>query len=431
MRYLLQAILRVMASAVLKKYKPEIIGITGSVGKTSAKDAIAHVLSGKYRVQASKGNYNNEIGVPLTILGKDTAGHSIFGWFDIFIGAAVMLFKKDKNFPEILILEMAADKPGDIEYLTSFIPLKVAVITAVAPAHLEKFGDLKSVAREKGQILKKLGKNCTAVLNIDDENVRKMKDETKAKIIYFGYDKKADIRVSDPKFIFSAKGGSALGGEKDGNTPTGISFKILDGETMMPAIINGTVGFHLASTSLAAVSVAKIYGFNLLETIERLETLKLPPGRMNIIAGIKKTTIIDDTYNASPRPTKAAIEMLGLIPILENNKRFAVLGDMLELGEYTVKAHEEIGAIIAENKVDIFVAVGEKMNEAARMAEKIGMNEDRIFHFGTPEEAGKFLQDRIKKGDLLLVKGSRRMRMEKVVEELMEDPLRADELLVH
>lgn len=417
----MQKILRVMATAVLKKYKPEIVGITGSVGKTSAKDAIAHILSGKYRVQASKGNYNNEIGVPLTILGKNTGGHSVFGWLDVFIGAAMMIFKKDKNYPEILVLEMAADKPGDIEYLTSFVPLKVAVVTVVAPAHLEKFGDLKGVAREKGAILKKLGKNCTAVLNIDDDNVRKMKDDTKAKIIYFGYDKKADIRVSDPKFTF----------DKGGNTPTGISFKILDGETMMPAVLNGTVGFHLASAALAAVAVAKIYGFNLLETIERLETLKLPPGRMNLIAGIKKTTIIDDTYNASPRPMKVAIEMLGLIPIAENNKRYAVLGDMLELGDHTVKAHEEIGGIVVENRVDVFVAVGEKMAEAARKAEGIGMDEDKIYHFGTPEEAGKFLQDRIKKGDLLLVKGSRRMHMEKVVEELMEDPIRADELLVH
>lgn len=410
-----------MASAVLKKYKPEIIGITGSVGKTSAKDAIAHVLSQKYKVQASKGNYNNEIGVPLTILGKATAGHSILGWFDVFVGTLIMLFKIDKKYPEILVLEMAADKPGDIEYLTSFVPLKVAVVTAIAPAHLEKFVDLKGVATEKSQILKKLGKNCAAVLNIDDEHARKMKDATKAKIVYFGYDKKADIRVSDPKFIF----------KKGENVPAGISFKILDGETMMPAIINGTVGFHLASVALVAVAVAKLYGFNLLETIERLETLKLPPGRMNLIAGIKKTTIIDDTYNASPRSMKAAIETLGLIPIAESNKRYAVLGDMLELGAQTLKLHEEIGEIVAENRVDVFIAVGEKMREAARAAKKIGMDEDRIFHFGTPEEAGRFLQDRIKKEDLLLVKGSRRMKMEKVVEELMDDPLRADELLVH
>lgn len=418
---MLQRVLKIIATAVLKKYKPEIIGVTGSVGKTSAKDAIAHVLSGKYRVQASKGNYNNEIGVPLTILGKDTAGNSILGWLDIFIGATIMLFKKDKNYPEILVLEMAADKPGDISYLTSFVPLNVAVITVVAQTHLEKFGDLKGVVLEKSQILKRLGKNCTAILNADDENVWKMKEGTKAKVVCFGYDKKADIRVSDPKFTF----------EKDGSAPTGISFKILDGETMMPAIIYGTVGFHLASAALVAVAVAKIYGFNLLETIERLETLKLPPGRMNLVAGIKKTTIIDDTYNASPRPMKAAIEMLGLIPLAEGNKRFAVLGDMLELGRYTEKAHEEIGEIVVENKVDVFVAVGEKMSEAARAAAKIGMEEDKIFHFGTPEEAGKFLQDRIKTGDLLLVKGSRRMKMEKVVEELMNDPLRADELLVH
>lgn len=423
MRKMLQKILRNLASSVLKKYKPEIIGITGSVGKTSAKEAVFSVLSSKYNVRKNEGNYNNEIGVPLTILGKASAKKNIFGWVAIFLHGLKLICFKDENYPEILILEMAADKKGDINYLTSFIPLKIAIVTAVAPVHTEFFGDIEGVFTEKKDILVNLKESGFAILNADDKNVKRMKEHTRAKVIYYGFKKTADIRCSDEKLSFSK--------DEEENVVVSNGFKIIIDQNEIPAHLEGVVGKQSIYAALAGVSVGHIYGINLFEIVESLKKVEFAPGRMRLIPGIKHTILIDDTYNASPRSTIAAIETMKDIPIEKNNKRIVVLGDMLELGIHTEKGHQEVGKEIVLNNIDMFVAVGEKMEEAITTAMSAGMKEEQIFKFGHPEEAGKFVQEKIKKGDIALIKGSRGMHLEKIVEELMAEPEKAEKLLVH
>ena len=164
--------LKILAKLTVKKYKPQIIGITGSVGKTSAKEAIFSVLASKFRVRRNVKNYNNEIGVPLTILGfTDSPGKNIWKWAWYFLVATKNLIIKNKKYPEVLILEMGADKPGDISYLTGIAKPSISLITAIGHSHIESFGSIKNILQEKSKILDKLSKDDWAILNFDDANL--------------------------------------------------------------------------------------------------------------------------------------------------------------------------------------------------------------------------------------------------------------------
>ena len=198
----------------------------------------------------------------------------------------------------------------------------------------------------------------------------------------------------------------------------------------MPVLLPKVVGQHLVYTALAAIAVGLAHGLNLHAIMESLRKFEPPKGRMNIILGIKNTLLIDDTYNSSPLAAAKALRQLSLINFNQRHKKYAVLGDMLELGGFSEQAHQELGQAVAERKIDYLVTVGEKARDIVRGAVGRGMPKDDCFSFAAAEEAGKFLQPRIAEGDLLLVKGSQGMRMEKIVKELMAEPWRAKELLV-
>jgi UDP-N-acetylmuramyl pentapeptide synthase len=182
--------------------------------------------------------------------------------------------------------------------------------------------------------------------------------------------------------------------------------------------------------ALAAAAVALYFDFNLVEVAQALSNFNLPPGRMNLLPGIKHTFIIDDTYNSSPEAAISALDVLSQIKVDAGAEKYAVLGDMLEIGSYTEEGHKLVGAKVVKNQINHLIAVGEKARDFIRGAKEAGMEDDYIFYFDKPEEAGRFLQNRIKAGDVLLIKGSQGARMEKIVLELMAEPERAAELIV-
>jgi len=456
MRKLLEQILRYFASAILKKYKPKIIGITGSVGKTTTKEAVFAVLSPHFKVRKSEKSYNNELGLPLTIIGAEAGGKSPIRWLGVFLKAiwllinplSLSLFSRSENrgrksggYPEILILEMAADKPGDIKYFLRFVKCDIGVVTAVGPAHLEQFKELDKIVKEKSRVVSELGQNGVAILNFDDENVREMRQTTKAKVITFGF--------SAPSPRWAQQGGSASGGgesadlkcvefipgsvifEESQLKTDGVSFKLVSNGKAVPVHLPNVLGRQQIYAALAAAAVGIVFDLNLIEIAESLSRYKSPPGRMNIIAGVKNTILIDDSYNASPRSVLAALEVLSFLPAIAGARKFAALGDMRELGDYTEKAHREIGKAVVEDNINYLVTAGSDASTIGKEAEKRGMSMDNIFSFDFAEDAGRFLQDRIKQGDIILIKGSRAMQMEKIVRELMAEPLKAEELLIH
>ena len=417
---LLQYWLRVFSKKILNKYKPDVIGITGSVGKTSSKEAIAIVLENKFTVRRSAKNYNNEIGLPLTIIGVDkTPGKSIFGWIGVMLKAKKLIFTRDKNYPEILVLEMGADKPGDIEYLTDFAPCKVGVLTFISHAHTEFFKTLKKIAQEKRIIISHLRQDGFAVLNFDNELVMQNVGATKAEVVTYGFKDGADLRATDVNIFTDEKTG----------WPAGLNFKVLYKGNVVPVFLPGVISKSAISSALSGLAVGTIFGVNLVDGAQALGKLNGLPGRMRLIPGIKNTLIIDDTYNSSPEAAKVAIEALAQVAIKEGAERYAALGDMLELGPETENAHREIGFKVAELGIDNLLVVGEAAKYIAQAAKEAGLDEHRIYTFENSSSAGRFLQEKLKPGDVVLAKGSQGGRMEKLVKEVMAEPMLAAKLL--
>jgi len=416
---LLKSVLRTMVRLVLKKYNPKVVSITGSVGKTSAKEAIFSILAGRYRVRRSEKNYNNEIGLPLTIIGTESGKDSVFEWFKVFLKwLVVIIFPVE--YPEILILEMGADRSGDIKYLTDFVHSNVGVVTEISFSHIEFFKNLESVAREKMSLVKNLDQSALAVINIDNSSIAKFQGQTKARVVTFGFSEKADMQATDVSF--NCAGGQEI---------RGLSFKLNYKGTTLPVRLNNVLARHQIYSALVAAAVGVEFGLNLVEISALLSNFSSPSGRLNLMPGIKNSLILDDTYNASPASVIAALEVLRGISASGGKKRrkIAVLGDMLELGGETEKSHRNVVKKFLEIKGDIFLAVGERMKFAVAEMEKNKFNPQNTFSFMGPEEAGRKLQEILKEEDAILVKGSQGMRMEKVVEEIMAEPQKAGELL--
>ena len=420
MKKLLQILLRWEARLILKKYKPLIVAVTGSVGKTSAKEAIYEALRKTYKTYRSFGNYNTEVGVPLSIAG--TYDREIRGFWQYFLalskGKLRILFR-DKKYPQVLVLEYGADRPGDIRYLVKHFPPNIAVATAIGeiPAHLEYYKNRNELIAEKTALVKKLTPREVAVLNIDDPDVSEMAEKTEGRIIAYGTDEKADIKASG----ISVKSGASL-------DDFGLQFKLEAQGKVIPVFVSGLIASHFVYSLLAAVAVGLELKVGILEIVNALSEFQTPPGRMRLLEGIKKTVLIDDSYNSSPI---AAIKALGILKELKGARKIAVLGDMLELGEKTEDAHREIGLETGKFGLDFLVTAGMRAKFIADEAKLYGVPEDKVLSFETSDDARLPVQNLLKQGDVVLVKGSRGMRMEKIVREIMAEPERADELLVH
>lgn len=414
--------LRLWARLTIWRYRPGIVGITGSVGKTSTKLAIKGVLSTTRRVRSSPGNLNSEFGVLLTILGdwpkKDLALVSrgtpagtkslqkFLFWCRVSATAAWRIIVKDKEYPDILILEYGADKPKDIKYLLTIARPNVSVITAVGdyPVHVEFYAGPEEVAREKGRLIECLPVGGFAVLNYDDETVMNLEPRTRAKVITYGFEKGADLQINR----FSNR-------VDNEDKPTGVSFKLDYMGSSVPIKIDGAFGKVQAYAAAAAASVGLIFGINLVKIAEALQSSYKPAaGRMQLLPGIKNTYLIDDSYNASPLSMQAALETLADLPA---KRRIAVLGDMLEIGKYTPEAHESIGRLAAKS-ADILFTVGPRAKFIAEAAIQARMRRMNVYSFDVADEAGKPLQDLMRPGDLILIKGSHAMQLDKVVTEI-------------
>lgn len=419
----LEKILRYFAMRALRRFKPRIVGVTGSVGKTSTKEAIYTVLASKFRVRKNEKNYNNEIGLPLSVLGLESGGGGFAKWgLVLFRALGVIYLGRKKDYPEILVLEMGADRPGDIKYLVDFLKPEVGVVTAVGISHLEFFKDKKQIVREKSTLVKCLNKEGIAVLNYDDEEVQAIAKDVQTKKIFYGFSQNADAQASDIFFGYE-KSKDHHGG--DISKIKGVSFKLsYDGATV-PVRLMRSVGRPQIYAVLAAAAVSVHFGMNLLEISEALKDFQAPAGRLNIIEGIKNTMIIEDSYNAAPQSTLAALEVLEKI---QARRKLAALGNMLELGEETESGHREVGRKVAE-VVQILFAVGDKAKFVADEAEKAGLDKKSIFCYDSSTEAKIPIQKTLSEGDVILIKGSQGARMEKISEEIMRYPDQAEKLL--
>ncbi|EKD58232.1 MAG: hypothetical protein ACD_56C00168G0005 [uncultured bacterium] len=408
---ILEKILRLMAEMVLLRHKPKVIGITGSVGKTSTKAAVFAVLCSKFNVRENQKNYNNEIGIPLTIIGASSGGKNLFKWIWILVKWIITLL--NPRYPEILILELGVDRPGDMAYFMSFIHPDISIITNISASHIEYFGTVDNIAKEKGILVESLKWDGYALLNGDDEKALAISNRTKSQVITFGKNEKHVIGASGIIYNYQA------------DAPQGISFKLnYDGKNI-PIRLKNILAEHQVYAALAAVGVGIIFKMNLVEIASSLESLRSPAGRMNLLEGENGTFLIDDTYNASPVSTIAAIDVLAQ---MKANRKVAILGDMLELGEQTKNGHREVAKKIFDCNVDMFIAVGSRMQSAIDELVALGYK-NKIMQFDDTMQAVEKINHVFQQGDFILIKGSQGMRMEKIVAGLLKNADDSEELL--
>jgi UDP-N-acetylmuramoyl-tripeptide--D-alanyl-D-alanine ligase len=359
--------LQSLATAVRRIWGKPLIGITGSAGKTTTKEAIAHVLSAKFRALKSEGNFNNHFGLPL------------------------MLLKLEPDH-DLAVIEMGMSHAGEIRALAKIAQPEIGVVTNVAPVHLEYFDSLAGIARAKYELVESLPPSGTAVLNADDEYVSQFGRDFKGKVITYGIRAPAAVRAENVR----------LQGTE------GSSFEIVTVDGRQNARLQ-LVGEHNVLNALAAVAVAMTRGMTLAEAIAALATLA-PADKRGQVLQLGNITVVNDCYNSNPKALEAMIHALAA---MKAKRRIVVAGEMLELGPAAEEMHRAAGVEAGESKIDVLVGVrglAKAMVEGARQA---GTKAEFV---ATPEEAGEWLARETRDGDVVLLKASRGVKLEKALE---------------
>lgn len=411
LRWLVIFLLKPLAKGVVRKYQPRVVAITGSIGKTSAKEFTAAMLAERFRIRASAGNYNNELGVPLTVLGQ-RSGTSPTHWLRVFRRGLALRFGKH-DYPEVLVLEMGADKPGDIGYLTSIARPDIALVTNVGNAHLEHYDSLEDIAGEKSQLVGNLKTDGIAVLNFDDTRVRIMQALAPGRVMYYGFTDESHVWVDHIKQTQGGLTASLHLRERE------------DGQTQTWPLKTALIGQHQLYGVMAAFCVAYAAGVVPEHALAVAATLSTPPGRLKVFGGQHQLTILDDSYNASPESMLAALAVLGDFP----KPHWAILGDMLELGKVSEAGHRTAGEV-GGKFLDGLVVVGDRAAQIADAAKEAGMDPAKIWFASEASQAATLLMEHAK-GGTVLVKASRAMHLERAVKDLLLDPRDADRLVKH
>ena len=352
-------------------YDIPVVGITGSVGKTSTKDIISSVMAKKYNVLKTLGNFNSQIGLPLTVL----------------------RLKEDNN---AMVVEMGMSALGEISNITKVAKPTIAVITNVGTAHIGNLGSRENILKAKLEILDGLQDGGTLVINNDNDMLFKWNKENqnkKFKVITFGIENKSDIMPYD---IVSTENGS--------------TYKIdIDGKTYNIKVTVG--GNHFVLNSLCAIAVGRLLNIEMEDVLNGIANFELTKRRMQVEKNKNGVTIINDCYNANYDSMKAAIEYLGKI---NASKKIAVLGDMLELGGFSKGLHEKVGEEVAKNNVDILITVGSLAKDIAKKAIEKGMQEKDIYTCNNNNEAIELIRQKANKGDAVLLKASNGLNFQEI-----------------
>lgn len=362
-----------MARNYLKTFRIPVVGVTGSVGKTTTKDMIAQILSTQYRVHKTMGNFNNHIGLPLSVL-KLTREHT----------AAVF--------------EMGMSGMGEIEYLSRIIYPEIGVITNIGISHIEKLGSRQNILRAKLEISKGMGEDGRLVLNGDDELLSGLEGLLPMPVIFYGINENISLH--------------AFGIESMGEAGVKFTVNLRDEDVEVQIRVPG---IHNVSNALAAIACGLELGIT-NDNIQRgLAAYSQEKMRLNVrqFNGIK---VIDDAYNAAPASVTAALSVLH--ELSGNQRSIAVLGDMLELGAYARDAHRQAGAMVSQQHIHHLIAIGELAQDYIDGAVNAGMKDENTRHFSTGDASVEYLKSFLQPGDVILFKGSRGMSLDKVIEAL-------------
>jgi UDP-N-acetylmuramyl pentapeptide synthase len=363
-------------------------------------------------VRKSEKSFNSEFGVPFTILGVGNPWHNPLAWFAVFKRALALLLLPNQ-YPNLLVLEVGSGKPGDLAHILRIVSPDVVVVTRLPeiPVHVEAYASPEAVREEEFSPAYALVPHAPLIISSDDPYAVRAAARTTAQVVTYGSDE-ATVQVRDPALY-----------EEEGKV-VGMKASVTHGEEKGTLVVLGSVGIPQVLSGLAALTTGVACGVPLQEAIEALRVhYEPPPGRGRLLEGCNGSVIIDDSYNASPMAVEAALETLRTFP--HATRRIAVLGDMLELGRYSVSEHERI-ATLAHESADLVIGVGIRARAFVLAPEKTRVE---ATHFDSSREAAEKLPGIIRKGDVVLVKGSQSIRTERIVEALLCDPAHASRLV--
>lgn len=405
LKFLVASVLALLARAVVHRYHPRIVMVTGSVGKTSTKDAVAAVLTARFLVRKSEKSFNSEFGVPFTILGADNPWDDPLAWVSL-VKRSIALLVLPNHYPNMLVLEVGADRPGDLAQILRIATPDAVVVTQLpeVPVHVEAYASPEAVREEEFSPAYALPAGAPLVISADDSYALDAARRSPARVVSYGGAENASVRVGG--IAFSESEGVVTGMCADVTTE-GKSSKIS---------VKGSVGEVQILPIAAALATATAFDIPLASAILALEAYEPPPGRGRLLRGKGGSIIIDDSYNASPVAVERALASLKAFP--HASRRIAILGDMLELGRYSVTEHERIARIAGES-ADVIVTVGIRARAFAAAPKKA-----EIVQFDSAQAAAAALGDIVGEGDVILIKGSQSIRTERIVKALLSD--RAD-----
>lgn len=417
LRALVIVLLTAEARALLTRHRPKIIAVTGSVGKTTTKDAIYAALASSRHVRKSAKSFNSDIGVPLTIIGLENAWNSPWKWALNLIYGFFAVFSREP-YPQWLVLEVGADRPNDIRRIAAWLRPDIAIITGVPdiPVHVEYFQSPGELLKEKRALADHLKPGGKLLLNGDESRTRMLHTSFRGTALLYGLREDNDYYASNDSILYSD------------SKPVGEQFRVHRKGTSSPVAVYGALGRPRLYAATAALAVADFVGVDTETATKGLADWAPPPGRVRIIEGHGGSVIIDDTYNSSPSAALAALDTLKEV---RGKRKIAILGDMLELGRFSAEAHKQVGERAAQC-ADMLVTVGFRSRAIAQSALDAGMRDEHIrqYEMHEAERAGGELLREISSGDVILVKGSQSMRMERTVLALMAHPEHAEDLLV-
>lgn len=405
LKFIAVNILAFFARAVIRRYRPRIVMITGSVGKTSTKDAVAAVLTTRFLVRKSDKSFNSEFGVPFTILGVKNPWENPLAWVSVIKSALVLLFLPN-HYPNMLVLEVGSGKPGDLAQILKIATPDAVVVTQLPeiPVHVETYASPEAVREEEFSPALALRKDAPLIVSADDSYALDRAVRVSSHIISYGVSNDATVFISDADFY------------KTEGKVAGMKAKVAASGGQKDLVVKGSVGMTQLLSPAAALATANAFDISLTEALEALENYEPPPGRGRLLDGRNSSIIIDDSYNASPAAVEEALSALKSFPIQDGGRRIAVLGDMLELGRYSVMEHERIGKLARES-ADMIIAVGIRAR-----AFILAHGNAEIMSFNNSHAAAEALPPLVREGDVILVKGSQSIRTERIVEALLANP---------
>lgn len=407
-----------LARRVLARHQPVVVAVAGSVGKTATKEAIAAGLSGQRTVRKTAGNFNAEIGVPVTIISGGGRRSSWLGWLGVVLDGW-RGGRPAQQYPATLVLELGADHPGDLSPLIDLAQPSIGVLTSVAPEHLEFFGDERAVVAEESLVVRRLPATATAIVNIDDPEIASLARQLSCRVITFGWSPQADIRADHFMITRNHFG-----------LPDGQVMKVAVAGSTIPIATPGVIGRHQAYPLLAALAVGQALGDDPVTVSQGLSQYQSPPGRMRIFDGREGSLIIDDSYNASPAAMDAALHTVKEISV--PGRTFAILGQMSELGAAAARWHDHVGQSVVRAGVQRLVTVGPLARRIGDAAVAAGMATDAVTNVATAEAAAAVVEGWLSAGDAVIIKGSRfASRLERAVKILLAHPDRDEQFIVH